>query len=108
MEVQIKIKDIEEFSNFIELIEKYQYELPIELQKSLAEIAENGCGDIDRDYIEKHYIDATINSNSMGYDNLISINKILKRVKIFKNEKIKKIYLEHFWFKINDEIVVQW
>jgi len=107
MEAKVTINGIEVIKDLLELLSKYKDELPMELQKSLELMANEGHGDIDNEYITTHYGNAKI-EHSLEYEHIMSVNKMLKKVKVFYGGNIKILYPAFFWLKVNDEIIVQW
>jgi hypothetical protein len=107
--IDINIKDIEVFKNLVELLEKYFDNLPKELQDKLKEAEENGINDIDADYALDRFGANSKIETSFKTDKIISINKILKKVKFISDDGCSAIeYPEHFFVKINDTMLVEW
>ena len=112
--VEIDVTNLEVVENFIELVAKYQDELPIELQNSLKEIAEFGLHNIDREYISSINSSGAYTSEDTENLKAMNANRILKKVLLMDKSgdmpRIKKIYPKHFWIKDIDthEIIEEW
>jgi len=114
LNADITIKGIQEVDDLFLLIEKYKDELPEELKMALCHVAEYGIGDIDRDWIDKHYPNTNerVFECSMPELKIISTNKLLKRV-YGKNRNDayalpEYFYPKHFWSKVNGDTIVEW
>lgn len=112
LDAEITVKGIKEVKNICELLNKYCNELPKELQEALIDIEKYGISEINRDYLENKYHlnlnNMKIESSFYDFGSLISVNKVLKRIVIFKSEKEITEYPEHFWLKVNDDMIVEW
>jgi hypothetical protein len=107
LEVEITVKGIREVKNICDLLNKYYEQLPKELQDALVDIEKYGISDIDRDVLVERYPNGFIEQNSLNLKQVISVNKVLKIVKIL-DDGLKTLYPEHFWLKVNDDIIAEW
>jgi len=93
--------------NLLELFEEYYDDLPSKLQSALKKISESGINDIDDNYITERF--PIIEKYESNIHNVASVNKILKKVVCVVNyNSIKTIYPEHFYLRINNELLVEW
>ena len=107
LEEEITVKGIREVKNICDLLSKYYEELPKELQDSLVDIEKYGISDIDRDVLDERYPNGFNEQNSLNLKQVISINEVLRKVKIWDNG-LKSLYPEHFWLKVNEDIIAEW
>ena len=111
LKLEVSITDLETFRNLIELLERHFETLPLELQNSLIEVSKEGINDItNKTLSDKGYCNISPYKfkTNFKYKNILSINKILKKVKYIDNNIYKESYPETFYFKINNEIIVEW
>ena len=103
MKIEIDVTNLEVVENFVELVAKYQDELPQELQNSLKEIAELGIQDIDGEYVRKKGSDGAYTSEDSENIKAVNANRILRKVMVMDKTGdrtiIKEIYPNHFWIK---------
>lgn len=111
LKLEVSITDLETFRNLIELLERHFEALPLELQNSLIEVSKEGINDItNKTLSDKGYYNISPYKfkTNFKYKDILSINKILKKINYFEDGKNKESYPETFYLKINNEIIVEW
>lgn len=113
LKINIELKDIDLIKNLVELLQTKFSELPKEIQESLMLIEESGINDIDADkFIETYGYDVDY-KNNFHSQQIISVNKILKKVCYVERDENNNIlqkveYPEHFKEWVNDKLVTEW
>lgn len=107
MKCEITVKGIIEVKNICDLLNKYYEELPKKLQDALVDIEKYGISDIDSDVLDERYPNGFNEKNSLNLKKVISINEVLRKVKIW-DDGLKTLYPEHFWLKVNEDIIAEW
>ena len=105
---EISVKGIKEVKNLIDLLSSHFDELPIQLQTKLKKIETKfGISDITRDVIDEMYTNGFTEENSLDLKKVISVNQVLQRVQVW-DDGLKSLYPEHFWTKVNGDILAEW
>ena len=107
IKVNINIENISLVRNLIELLEKYIEELPQELQDSIYAISGNGLNDFEGEDLRSMYSDFDPSKVDCSEENVIKINKLLKKVVIFDDGE-KEIYPLSFFLKYDGETIIEW
>ena len=108
IKVEISVKGIKEVKNLIDLLSSHFDELPIQLQTKLKKIETKfGISDITRDVLDEMYTNGFTEENSLDLKKVVSVNQVLQRVIVWDNG-LKSLYPEHFWSKINGDILAEW
>jgi len=109
-EVKIDIKNLDLFKNLVSLLEKHFDDLPKELQESLEEVSKNGVNDFTSDdFYEMFGIpNPELTETSFRTMNIISINKILKKVVFVENLEKLTEYPETFYLKYDGKTIIEW
>ena len=107
--VKLEVQSIDKVSTLIELLDKYQADLPKELNVSLMELADCEHCEIGTRKLLSMGIDtcdAKLMADGVSIDNVISFNKVLKRLTTGNNG-----YLYPLSFSIkdrNDNAICEW
>lgn len=108
MKAEIKVTGIKEIKNLIELLSSHFDELPIQLQTKLKKIESKfGISDITRDILDEMYTNGFIEENSLDLKKVVSVNQVLQRVQVW-DDGLKSLYPNHYWTKINGDILAEW
>lgn len=87
--IEINIQDIDKVKTLVEVLNKNSEQLPKELIKEINNIADCKTFEYDRDYfLNKGCVNVCVHADGYRIDNAISINPILKRIKVAKGKDI--------------------
>lgn len=108
LKVEISVKGIKEVKNLIDLLSSHFDELPIQLQSKIKKIESKfGISDITRDVLDEMYPNGFTEENSLDLKKVVSVNQVLQRVIVWDNG-LKSLYPNHYWTKINGDILAEW
>lgn len=108
LKVEISVKGIKEVKNLIDLLSSHFDELPIQLQSKIKKIESKfGISDITRDVLDEMYPNGFTEENSLDLKKVVSVNQVLQRVQVW-DDGLKSLYPNHYWTKINGDILAEW
>lgn len=81
LKMEVSVTDVDKVQTLIELLNKHQDSLPRELIDSLHELADCEACEINWHWLNSRGISGRI-ENTLGLDRIVSVNPILKRVKV--------------------------
>jgi len=110
IQMEVSFSETDLFDTLIELLSKYEKELPKDLINALHEMA-----DSDKFLLTVEDAFAFAGSRQLSVEHSLgggfdigAINKILRKVQVFHDGRMHWIELESFWCKLNGEMYVQW
>lgn len=104
LKMEVSIADIDKVQTLIELLNKHQDSLPRELIDSLHELADCEVCEINRSWLDGRGISGRI-ENSLGLKRILSVNPVLKRVKVIGGPDI---YPKEFALLAGGKVIVSW
>ena len=110
LKVELDVKNIDLFKNLVELLEKHFDDLPVEIQDSLKTISKDGINDFTADDFFDMFPDRDSSKieTSFRTSKIMSINKILRKVVFYEDDKIKTEYPDSFYLKYDGISILEW
>jgi hypothetical protein len=107
--VKAEMQNVEPVSTLIELLGKYQDQLPEELLQSLLELAECGATEFTvKDWDQLGYRDCKVETD-FHTDRIVSANRILKRVRWHDDDGYElEAYPEKFKLGAKGHVILEW
>jgi hypothetical protein len=111
LEIKISVTDIDKMETLINILAKYQDDLPDELRESLKDIADCDSCEIGIEELQSrgiHTADVSVFVNGEKLDKVTSVNPILKRVAHYSGDALLYSFPKSAQMKNLDKIICEW